>query len=211
MPPTAFPSSTRALTARNWPSRPTASSATLSAAIYGPGTVAMAAQGIHRFYLVFNKVGQLLFNFGPTTIDEATATPNFLWGSFDGTTNLPSFILSAPASPISSARSSSRPSRRPSRSARSASPMPSLMSIAASGLSLYQRLLRRRRPGPLHLLPGHWLHPAVPACPLPANGVLSGTPYRPGLLCLHHPNDRRRPAVHQYRPIPSHVRTHLIL
>jgi hypothetical protein len=58
-------------------------------AVYGPGTVAMAAQGNPTIYLVFNKVGQLLYNFGPTTIDEATATPNFVWGSFDGTTNPP--------------------------------------------------------------------------------------------------------------------------
>jgi hypothetical protein len=58
-------------------------------ATYGPGTVAMAAQGATTIFIVFNKVGQLLFNFGPTTIDEATATPNFTWGSFDGTTNAP--------------------------------------------------------------------------------------------------------------------------
>ena len=55
--------------------------------IYGPGTVSLAAQGATTLYFVFNKVGQLLFN-GPGG-DQATASPGFIWGSFDGTTNLP--------------------------------------------------------------------------------------------------------------------------
>jgi hypothetical protein len=39
--------------------------------------------------IVFNKVGPLLINFGPFFIDEATAITNFIWGSFDGSTNAP--------------------------------------------------------------------------------------------------------------------------
>jgi len=35
----------------------------------------------------FNKVGPLLVNFNPDFIDEATAFTNFIWGSFDGSTN----------------------------------------------------------------------------------------------------------------------------
>ena len=58
------------------------------AATYGPGTVALAGQGATTLYFVFNKVGPTHFNFGPGG-DQATASPGFIWGSFDGTTNLP--------------------------------------------------------------------------------------------------------------------------
>jgi hypothetical protein len=59
------------------------------APVYGPGTIALAAQGATTLNFTFNKVGPILYNSGPTTIDEATAIPNFVWGSFDGTTNAP--------------------------------------------------------------------------------------------------------------------------
>jgi hypothetical protein len=37
----------------------------------------------------FNKVGPLFFNIGPFFVDEANAILNFIWGSFDGSTNTP--------------------------------------------------------------------------------------------------------------------------
>jgi hypothetical protein len=55
--------------------------------IYGPGTVSPG--GSNTIFLTYNKVGSTLFNFGPVTVDQATANLSFIWGSFDGTTNLP--------------------------------------------------------------------------------------------------------------------------
>jgi len=57
--------------------------------IYGPGTVALAPQGGTTISLAFNKVGPLLQNIGPISVDQTTASQAFLWGSFDGTTNPP--------------------------------------------------------------------------------------------------------------------------
>jgi hypothetical protein len=56
---------------------------------YGPGSVALAGPGATTINLTYNKVGSTLFNFGPVTVDQATANLSFVWGSFDGTTNLP--------------------------------------------------------------------------------------------------------------------------
>jgi hypothetical protein len=57
--------------------------------IYGPGTVALAPQGATTIAIAFNKVGNLLQNIGPPSVDQATANQSFIWGSFDGTTNPP--------------------------------------------------------------------------------------------------------------------------
>lgn len=39
--------------------------------------------------LTFNKVGPSFFNQGPFFLDEASSVPDFVWGSFDGSTNAP--------------------------------------------------------------------------------------------------------------------------
>jgi hypothetical protein len=39
--------------------------------------------------ITFNKVGPLLINTGPASISEANAITNFVWGSYDGSTNAP--------------------------------------------------------------------------------------------------------------------------
>jgi len=49
----------------------------------GPGIIAP------QMIVTFNKIGQFLFNSNPFFLDEETATPEFVWGSFDGTTNAP--------------------------------------------------------------------------------------------------------------------------
>ena len=51
----------------------------------GPGTI--QPNGTETF--TFNRVGEVYFNLGPIAMDEATAYTDFLWGSFDGTTNAP--------------------------------------------------------------------------------------------------------------------------
>lgn len=53
---------------------------------FGPGTIQPQA-GVPTF--TFNKVGPIFINFGPFFIDEKTALLDFIWGSFDGTTNPP--------------------------------------------------------------------------------------------------------------------------
>lgn len=49
----------------------------------GPGTIDPPTA------FVFNKVGTALNNTSPAFLNQASATPSFLWGSFDGTTNPP--------------------------------------------------------------------------------------------------------------------------
>jgi hypothetical protein len=49
----------------------------------GPGTI----EGGTTF--TYNKVGPIFVNFSPFFLDEATQTPIFIWGSFDGSTNAP--------------------------------------------------------------------------------------------------------------------------
>ena len=51
--------------------------------VYGPGTI----QPTMNF--TFNKVGPIYYNYGPFLMDEATSTLDFIWASFDGTTNYP--------------------------------------------------------------------------------------------------------------------------
>ena len=51
--------------------------------VLGPGTIQPTAA------FTFNKVGPLFFNIGPAFVDEASATLDYIWGSFDGTTNDP--------------------------------------------------------------------------------------------------------------------------
>jgi len=53
--------------------------------INGPGTI--QPNGVTTF--TFSKVGEVYYNIGPSSMDEATAYTDFLWGSFDGTTNAP--------------------------------------------------------------------------------------------------------------------------
>ena len=55
------------------------------AGLAGPGTLEPGTT------LVFNKVAPFYFNTGPTSpfLDELTATPELIWGSFDATTNAP--------------------------------------------------------------------------------------------------------------------------
>jgi hypothetical protein len=49
----------------------------------GPGTIQPPMN------ITLNKSGAFFINAGPAFIDEATGVLEFLWGSFDGTTNLP--------------------------------------------------------------------------------------------------------------------------
>jgi hypothetical protein len=49
----------------------------------GPGTISASST------FVYNKVGPAFFAAYPFFIDEATAILDFIWGSFDGTTNAP--------------------------------------------------------------------------------------------------------------------------
>src|SRR5262249_15032810 len=49
----------------------------------GPGTLPGPVT------LTFNKLGTVRVNMGPAFIDEAGASLDFTWGSFDGTTNAP--------------------------------------------------------------------------------------------------------------------------
>jgi hypothetical protein len=51
--------------------------------VLGPGTIQPTVE------FTFSKVGPLYLNEGPNFIDEATAVLDFIWGSFDGTTNAP--------------------------------------------------------------------------------------------------------------------------
>jgi len=60
-------------------------SANLTYAVNGPGTI----QPGTLTTLTFNKIGQVNYNVGPFYMDEATSSTDFLWGSFDGTTNAP--------------------------------------------------------------------------------------------------------------------------
>jgi len=41
----------------------------------------------------FNKIGITYFNYNPDFMDEVTAARNYVWGSFDGTTNAPVVFL----------------------------------------------------------------------------------------------------------------------
>ena len=54
--------------------------------LFGPGTI-QPQTGVPTF--TFNKVGPIFINQGPFFIDEKTADLDFIWGSFDGTTNPP--------------------------------------------------------------------------------------------------------------------------
>lgn len=49
----------------------------------GPGTIETGT------IFIFNKVGPIYQNFAPNFLDEAGQVPWFIWGSFDGSTNLP--------------------------------------------------------------------------------------------------------------------------
>jgi hypothetical protein len=49
----------------------------------GPGTLEPP------YFIIFNKTGPYYINFPPDFLDEQTAQFNFVWGSFDGTTNEP--------------------------------------------------------------------------------------------------------------------------
>jgi hypothetical protein len=53
--------------------------------VYGPGTLETTSPLI----FTFNKVGPLWFNIGPFFLDEKSADLDFIWASFDGTTNAP--------------------------------------------------------------------------------------------------------------------------
>ena len=89
-PPTAPPmpiNFATALTVPNWDTNGIAT--TPGVVTYGPGTVALPGTGFTALSFTFNKVGPFYYNFGPITVDEATATLDFIWGSFDGTTNFP--------------------------------------------------------------------------------------------------------------------------
>jgi len=63
----------------------------------GPGNIDPGASGpnaLSAITIVFNKVGPLLQNFYGTNfllngLSQSTATTNFIWGSFDGSTNAP--------------------------------------------------------------------------------------------------------------------------
>ncbi len=64
--------------------------------VSGPGTVALAGQGFTTIFLTYNKVGPVLENLGfpplgisATGGSQGTALTNFIWASFDGTTNFP--------------------------------------------------------------------------------------------------------------------------
>ncbi len=52
-------------------------------AVDGPGTRQPFVE------ITFNKVGPLYRNIGPSFLTEANQTTNFIWGSFDGSTNAP--------------------------------------------------------------------------------------------------------------------------
>ena len=52
-------------------------------AVDGPGTREPFVE------ITFNKVGPLYRNIGPSFLTEANQTTNFIWGSFDGSTNAP--------------------------------------------------------------------------------------------------------------------------
>jgi len=54
-----------------------------SPGLTGPGTID------NPIIFTYNKVGPIYANFSPTTMDEASQSPLFFWGSFDGSTNLP--------------------------------------------------------------------------------------------------------------------------
>jgi len=62
----------------------------VGAGLAGPGTIETSPDGVNPGTLfVFNKVGPVFVN-GPGPGDETTQFPfDFVWGSFDGTTNLP--------------------------------------------------------------------------------------------------------------------------
>ena len=53
------------------------------AAVAGPGTMQSPIT------IEFNKVGPLFINIGPSFLTEDTSDLNFIWGSFDGSTNAP--------------------------------------------------------------------------------------------------------------------------
>jgi hypothetical protein len=53
--------------------------------VYGPGTI----EPVPATSFTFNKVGPLNYNFTPSFMDEATATIDFTWASYDGSTNAP--------------------------------------------------------------------------------------------------------------------------
>jgi len=52
-------------------------------AVAGPGTLQTP------IIIEFNKVGPLYFNVGPSSMTEETASLNFIWGSYDASTNAP--------------------------------------------------------------------------------------------------------------------------
>lgn len=54
-----------------------------STVLPGPGVIAPPIT------ITFNKVGPYFINSTPFSLDEATASPGSIWGSFDGTTNAP--------------------------------------------------------------------------------------------------------------------------
>jgi hypothetical protein len=49
----------------------------------GPGTIT------NQYVITFNKVGPFLVNVGSAFLNQANASPNFIWGSFDASTNAP--------------------------------------------------------------------------------------------------------------------------
>jgi len=53
------------------------------AGLTGPGTID------NLITFTYNKVGPIYGNVSPGSMDEATQTPLWFWGSFDGSTNLP--------------------------------------------------------------------------------------------------------------------------
>ena len=61
----------------------------------GPGTILPPGTGGAIIAYNFNKSAPIYQNFGPISMDEATAIMGYVWGSFDGTTNAPTIYPDA--------------------------------------------------------------------------------------------------------------------
>jgi hypothetical protein len=55
------------------------------------GNVALNGPGViqPQITILFSKLGPYFFNSNPFFVDELSASPGVVWGSFDGTTNPP--------------------------------------------------------------------------------------------------------------------------
>ena len=137
---------------------------------YGPGTVALQPQGATTLSLVFDKVGPLSFNFGPIDIDQSTSTSDFLWATFDGTTNFP--VIYPPGTLVTNLLNYVVLQTSP------APPLPqgyvgAPYAVTFSGTG-------GQPPYSFSLASGSVLPPGSPPFVLTTNGVLSGTPLASG-------------------------------